>query len=663
MAVNGISMGKMDWTNALSALNAIKGVKAVKDGDVIRITRAGSDKTLTLRIPDLDSPDVFSPAELENLIKQFDDFRNKGDLPTTDAERLTFVNALKNAFSKVLETDPVAVDDLLGTGPKRGASKSLFDVYAIFKLLITVAQLQRNALRDVRQAENAAVQKAILDQAAEQRSAALAGLIGAVAVCGLQLTAQLTMAGVKVAAAKIVNKIKAAAGVDAAKVNLKTSQLADDPATAAKNLKNLGKDLGFDKNGNSIRQQINEKLGLGTGTEGEPLGDKTIGDLNNKIEGLNEKIEGHNNKIGELDEKIARQEKELENLGEKSGKIDGDIDNQRREVNKLKYESGKLGEIKDLEKDKSELADRQTELQKEFETASEEKKKELRPQLDDCEKKLADVERKIKLKEDLDGKDGNGGQIKQAEDKLKGLQDEGEKLKNNKAELEKQKTNDTSARDKLVGERDEANKELSKSLENRKTAQEKVCKSVDGVEQEYKQKFEEASAEYRGALKTGDEAAIEKAKTNFEQAQKEYEYVHAAGIESKIGNAEIPREEVAKQYLQQDIEQLDGAEKRFMADPDYAKYEQDKARYNVIDSVIQSMGQMLQQVAQQISQIKQAKAHTVGVKEQEARNELDQVNDLFANCQKLMEAVLQAMMAVVQAESQSIDNAIQGLRG
>ena len=289
MAIGGISMEKMDWTGALKALNGIQGVKAVKEEGSISITRVGDGKpvTLTLSIPQLDDAEVFSTAELEKLVNNFDSLRADSPFPITATERQAFVDALNAAFSKALNDDPETVNDVFGTGPKRGASKSLFDVYAIFKLLITVAQLQRNALRDVRQAENAAVQKAILDQADEQRSAALAGLIGAVAVCTVQIGAQLGLMVGKAAAAKVMKALKATSGADAAETNLKTAKLAGDSNAAKANLDKLGKDLGVDEHGKSIKETIDKKF------ESCPEFDKLKADktkLTNEKASLTEKL-------------------------------------------------------------------------------------------------------------------------------------------------------------------------------------------------------------------------------------------------------------------------------------------------------------------------------------------------------------------------------------
>lgn len=692
MTVKGISTEKMDWSSALQALNDIKGVvKATKDGDTIRITRtdgAGKPVTDELKIPDLDEPEIFSTSDLEQLIRNFDNLRSPTLFPITDAERQRFVDALKTAFDEVYKTDPKTVNGPFGDGPKRGASKALFDVYAIFKLLITVSQLQRNALRDVRQAENASVQKAILDAAAEQRSAALAGLIGGLVVCGIQLGLQgvtLYKQGKKFFQQM---EIKNASGVSAAKTNLNSSKLARNEDAAQKNLDQLGKDLDkldkdakgkIDRNFDECKEckdvkELREKVGQNT--EDLEMKLKVNKDMLDQLSGKSEKL----GSLDDLKKLKGTYEKRYGELSDERTKLLGEeqdvTDNRKKNLEAIKKLEAKY--VAEYEKDPKNdplskdldgyLKGRKSE--EEYQNLLAEQKKYdarlseidqklngrevinsdngekfrkpgtgLNEQCEDYKAKLDKAENDLKRKIDLVGENGDGGDIEKLRGKVQKLQEEFD------CEIEKMSP------------------DQKKDYEDLKQAQKDYCGKVDAIENEYKQSFEDARMEYRETLKTGKKEDIEVAKTKFDVAQKKYEYAHAKAIESKIANGGMSRMDTAMQYSAPDYTEVNIAQNDLMADDAYQQLEQDRSRLNIYEGMIQSGGMALQQVVQQISQLMQARAQTLGAKEQEARNELDQINDLFANCQKLLEAVLQAMIAVIQAESQSVDNTIAGLRG
>lgn len=696
MAINGISMGKMDWSAALDALNAIKGVKATKEGGNILIIHKdakGNETSRTISIPELDDAEVFSAAELEGLIKNFDNLRSESPFPITETERQAFVNALNASFNKVLKDDPKTVDDVLGDGPKRGASKALFDVYGIFKLLILVAQLQRNALRDVRQSENASVQKAILDSAAEQRAAALAGLIGGLVVGGVQLCLQSFTLRSQAKDFLKQMEIRNASGVDAAKNNLNTSKLAGDKAAADKNLKQLGDKLGKDELGNKIREGIDESFkGIPGFDEIKEL-DGKFDKLGNEVKELDGKIDknfkaardeaskkeselndlkGESKKLGsleELEKKKADYSKQFDEINKKINEVDGQIDDCNKQVKDIDSQLEKLKGKPDeyekisLEKKRDELTAKKDGLQRRldgFDSVNQENgsagkhQPGLMERLKECKDNFDKADAAIERKVELDGPEGKGGLIDKTAAELKDLQEkaggEYDKLPEDQKAL-------VDRRKELVGNQEKIGDERGK-LQN------EYCGKVDAVENGYKQKFETARTEYREALKSGDEAEIKDAKTKFENTQKEYEYAHAAALEAKVAACGEPsRPDLAGRSAITDTESVKIAQNDFMTDDAYVQLEQDRTELNVYESMIQSGGMAFQQMFQQISQLLMAKAHALGAKEQEARNELDQINDLFANCQKLLEAVLQAMMAVIQAESQSVDTTIQGIRG
>ena len=64
-------------------------------------------------------------------------------------------------------------------------------------------------------------------------------------------------------------------------------------------------------------------------------------------------------------------------------------------------------------------------------------------------------------------------------------------------------------------------------------------------------------------------------------------------------------------------------------------------------------------MSQNLSALEQAEATCQGAEQQRENEMLDQTKDLFAQDQKVIDAVVQLMQAVLQAETTSIRDAIQ----
>lgn len=492
MPIDGITMPKAGWNGALDAPNALDGVKSAKGDGAIRITHAdgkGAVTSVTIERPKLDAPAAYSVAALEDLVAGLS---ASSPFPGTPAERKRMLDLLKGKVDEVAKEHPEIVADAVSEpGPQRGASRALFEVFAILKLMLIVAQKARNALREQRQADNAAVQKAIKDQAEGLEAAAWAGVgaaLGAGVLQGVLLGVQAYRFSSSV---DTKMNLQDASATSAAKTNLNTAKLTADGAKAKANLEDLGNRLEPD-GVTKVKDKVNASFGekCNSENEGSPL-----------------------------------------------------------------------------------------------------------------------------------------GKIKTAASNLEG---------------------------------DPQNTTYKENLE---AARNDYCNKIDEVEFEYREQYEAARVEYKNALKSGDKSRIKEAKLNLEAAASRYEYAHAAAIELKIEHGGMSRADVAKASVQRDGRAVDAAYGDLRFDDEYMALDNHFEWLRIGNSLIQVVGQMLGSAVSQGSQLISAKAHKYGAVEQEARNELDQINDLFNNCQKLLETVLQVILAVIQAESQSVDSTIQGLRG
>ena len=112
--------------------------------------------------------------------------------------------------------------------PKTSSSQTLFDLYALMCLLAECAQEQKNAQRDLRQAETNALVTSIQNQADAQKSAAWTGLIAGSIICGLQAVA----AGIT--AYKTISNVRAESALGA---EMGVKQAATEVAQAQSQLK------------------------------------------------------------------------------------------------------------------------------------------------------------------------------------------------------------------------------------------------------------------------------------------------------------------------------------------------------------------------------------------------------------------------------------------
>lgn len=183
--IQGIPTANVDWSKLVDTINNAGPLSNIEkasfnaESNAVTITTAGDNpKTVTISVPDLDSPGVVTQSELDSFIEKLsanDVFNFTDDQIREISEKLhaLFEEALKGSN--------------LGVNIQKGA---LFDVYQLAALMLEVSQKQRDASREIRQAENEAIQQSILNQAEMQRSAALTGMIAGLVVCAVQVAAQ-----------------------------------------------------------------------------------------------------------------------------------------------------------------------------------------------------------------------------------------------------------------------------------------------------------------------------------------------------------------------------------------------------------------------------------------------------------------------------------------
>lgn len=103
---------------------------------------------------------------------------------------------------------------------------------------------------------------------------------------------------------------------------------------------------------------------------------------------------------------------------------------------------------------------------------------------------------------------------------------------------------------------------------------------------------------------------------------------------------------------------LSSKEALMASNTDYQAAGQDQMRWRTYSDMIGAGGMMLQGVVRGVSDLISANAAEKGAVRQEAEEQLDQIKELFNQGQEVVNKVLQLMSAVIQAETQSMRDAI-----
>ena len=242
MQVNN-NANAIDWSTLLGKLDAAskaagaQGTSGVTAGQNVTITTTvdGAQKSVVIRVPDdLDLPGAVDQAAIDSLCAKLAGDSSLG-LSSKDVE------AVRKALSEALAA---ASAPLSGSLQKGGSSAVLFDLYKLMALLVEVGQKQRDAAREMRSAQSLQIQKSIQDQADQQRTAALTGMIAGAICCAVQVGFSIHALSKQGAAFKQQLGTLGTSGVDAAKQNLSMMKAADAPQAAKAQLDAVKADIG-----------------------------------------------------------------------------------------------------------------------------------------------------------------------------------------------------------------------------------------------------------------------------------------------------------------------------------------------------------------------------------------------------------------------------------
>ena len=609
MSINiNTNANAVNWESLLNAIGdaaKTEGTQGVADTRSVTFTTTvdGVETPVTVKIPDdLELPATVDSAAIDSLCEKL--VKDTG-LNFTEEQIKQIHDTLSSTLEKLsgaVNTDPTV-------------KTVMFDLYKLMALLVEVAQKQRDAMREMRLAENLSVQKAILDQASAQREAAVTGMIAGAICCAMQVAAT----GVAMyQQAKAFNSqlgTDKTSGVDVARQSVDMMKAANTQDSAQTQL-------------NKVKAEVGTQMSLDGHTS---IASKVEGGFNN---GQVSEAQARFTEARDAFQNKTVLSQTMQVLGSDanidtvtSAELNGfdapEVANVKTAVAKLdafKAEAAKLDRYPGLSaEDKAFFADAST---KPFESLS-----------------MADRTRMMQLKM-------SNGTL--SVDKF----NFGDKpLAQLKADV---KTAFDAANADLkaqIAPGGPASVELEAAKANLR-AQTKL------EIQKYEDSYGNALQEYNDATKNGTKAEIAAASQKLDTAAAELKYARA------LGNAKLMQPDVtdAKTHLA-DVNETtaayQAAQQTRANSVDYIKASNTITKAQAVNNLIAAIGSAGQSFIQNLTQMQQADATAQGALSKKSEEELDQTKDLFNQALSLVDSIVKLMQAVRAAEAQSMRDAIQ----
>ena len=598
----------VNWESLLNAIGGAtktEGTQGVADTRSVTFTTTvdGVETPVTVKIPDdLELPATVDSAAIDSLCEKL--VKDTG-LNFTEEQIKQIHDTLSSTLEKLsgaVNTDPTV-------------KTVMFDLYKLMALLVEVAQKQRDAMREMRLAENLSVQKAILDQASAQREAAVTGMIAGAICCAMQVAATGVAMYQQAKAFNAQLGTDKTSGVDVARQSVDMMKAANTQDSAQTQL-------------NKVKAEVGTQMSLDGHTS---IASKVEGGFNN---GQVSEAQARFTEARDAFQNKTVLSQTMQVLGSEanidtvtSAELNGfdapEVANVKTAVAKLdafKSETAKLDRYPGLSaEDKAFFADAST---KPFESLS-----------------MADRTRMMQLKM-------SNGTL--SVDKFNfGDKPLGQLKADVKAAFDKANA-DLKAQ---IAPGGQASGDLEAAKANLR-AQTKL------EIQKYEDSYGNALQEYNDATKNGTKAEIAAASQKLDTAAAELKYARA------LGNAKLMQPDVtdAQTHLA-DVNETTAAYQAAQTtranSVDYIKASNTITKAQAVNNLIAAIGSAGQSFIQNMTQLQQADATEQGALSKKSEEELDQTKDLFNQALTLVDSIVKLMQAIRAAEAQSMRDAIQ----
>ena len=596
MTVNGVNASQINWAELLGKLGEVTKTTTEDGKEALTISVVTGDERCecTLSVPD----DLDIPADVsQEAIKSLLDKLQASGLNFTSEQIATFKDAVSQAYQAAAEA--VAKSGNVGRTSK--SSSVMFDLYAIMALLVEVAQKQRNATRDLRSAQSAAIQKSIQDQADQQRFAAVLGLAVGVA-CGL--------ASMAISSCMMFAQSKAFG---------QQQSIAKNSGLEASNTK-----VGMLKNMDTVAH-ANQQFDTVKASVGDEIATRVETDFNNQLVDaekgdLRQNVATAQAKVNTVEAKVADKQNALNAAQQELDVKSAELDTAKNTLNSKKTEVGLQEKQQTYDNAVRERDTQVNNLGKENPAVAEYETRvnEAKASLDEAKALLEPFEAAVNTAQ-------NG--VDTALAKVNTCQ------------------NDVNL----------ANAELTTAKAELAAAKSDYVKTVTDIGDQYAEKYKSA---VERAANPEEGANVAELKDAVKVAEKEMKLARAYEAKCLAPN-DIMSPSEQKDLISAARIQADNANARVAERADYKEAAYSMQKYIGINGIVQAMGSTLQTMAQQLSQIEAADATKRGADQQRLQEQLDQTKDLFQQDQELINSVVQLMQAIVSAETQSMHDAIQ----
>ena len=473
----------------------------------------------------------------------------------------------------------------------------MFDLYQLMALLVEVAQSQRNSTRDLRNTQNQQIQNSIQAQADAQRNAAIVGLVVGV-TCGVLSAAMSAgmLVGQGAAYKSQVSTVKAS-GLDATQNKVTMLQNASTPDAAKAQM-----------------AKVEARVTTGTMNGVKAEIQKAVQPAQAKFEAAKQ-VDAAKGKVDAATAKV-----------DTATKAEAEA-----KVNMEKAQNA----VTDAHKGVNDIA--------------EAKSKDIPPPVKVTgEKSAAQAKQEYVAECDKKHVKADGEVMEQYNAAIKAEDD-----------LAQAKTTHTQAEQTLTDEK-ALQTAAQKELDTAKANAEKLGAPEDlaTARKQYRAALDDAAEGYAVKYKSALDSKAPKA--DVDAARNEMHAARAYVNNEMMNNPDIKSTptEFRKQLVNAQVG-ADQAGNRLTTNLDYRQAQHRMDTFAGINSITMAIGNMLQSMTQSIVGAVNAEATRMGAEQQEAQEQLDQTKDLFNQAQSLVDAAVQLMNAVRQAETQSMRDAIQ----
>ena len=565
------------WNGAVEALKSADSIDnvsfnaetraltfSVNDGDTV--------KSISLSMPELEVPQTADDYKIASLCAKL----GTGDLMNlSPAQVETVCNELIDEMKAY--ADALAAGGASGVDTSGNSKSVMFDVYALMALLAECGQKMRDAARDIRQAENEQVQTSIQNQADQQRTAALTGLICSVAVCAIQIGMQCNNLKNLAKGVSEQNAARNEVGMQRAQDNLKMAEMQAKPQDAQANLQKVT--AATDP---AVKARVE-------GTFNDSSATKSTLVSNNELQ---QRIDANTAELNSL-EAIQNGQMPAQ-AGNVQNNQAGNVQN--NQVNNA--ENNQAGNVQNN-------------------------------QVNNAENNQAGNVQNNQVNNAENNQAGNvqNNQVNNAENNQAG------NVQNNQVN-------------------NAENNQAPKLTEAQQARMEELQKQIQFDTKMNTMSLEDRQTLYRTQVKS--ELADIRNNPNATKAEIKYAEAYAANELAQNSTAEQIAGDLAS--AQANFNQTSNT---LQHSATYLKGVQLESSSRIRGDMIMAFGNVAQGCISSITEAMKAKATEMGAEQQASQEMLDQAKDLFSQCQTLIDSVTQLMQAVLQAEVQSMRDAIQ----